>query len=361
MVYPIKGHTCALIHLFFFYSFAFLAPSHAWQSGYVNVLNASLASDNFFVLSDLGAWHGLALPRAPTTAAIGGPFIHGGTGLIADAILQYVFPSSTNCDDFVRTDTPSSIHQGSACPGATTAGNALFPGLLVSWAQASFINVSLSSFFISSRSAATQITITNIDRNTSHPIAWQLHGGLNSATKAHLSQAENVLVWILGENLPSSPRLVLSFDPSDRVKCDILGNAYNASWGTPSSLQPQVSLSSYVLLSYYFNASEMELEQPLLAKFFVDPISVYNRSNARWNQYITSVTPSSLSSQDKWLAVKAVCTLITNWRSAAGVYYHGGLYPSFINYQGFWAWYGEEGLGEKKEQNEQMLHVANRL
>lgn len=62
----------------------------------------------------------------------------------------------------------------------------------------------------------------------------------------------------------------------------------------------------------------------------------------RWNNYLNTyfANAGELPSEKRRLAVKAIITLITNWRSAAGDLHHDGLFPS-VSYQGFygfWSW-----------------------
>ncbi len=62
----------------------------------------------------------------------------------------------------------------------------------------------------------------------------------------------------------------------------------------------------------------------------------------RWNNYLQKYFShtSRLDEKKQRLAVKAIVTLMTNWRTAAKDLLHDGVFPS-VSYQGFygfWSW-----------------------
>lgn len=75
----------------------------------------------------------------------------------------------------------------------------------------------------------------------------------------------------------------------------------------------------------------------------LDAKTEFERNAARWNRYLASVLNGRVLREDHRyarVAVKAVQTLIANWRSPKGDLEHAGLFPSYSNdqFHGFWAW-----------------------
>ena len=63
-------------------------------------------------------------------------------------------------------------------------------------------------------------------------------------------------------------------------------------------------------------------------------------NHLRWEKYLEITKNKSLSKEEKLILTKSICTLINNWRSAAGALKHDGLFPSYHYkwFQGFWSW-----------------------
>ena len=297
-----------------------LSSSPPTRLEFADVLNASAESPDFFVLSDLGAWHGVALASTPLLA-VAGPFIHGGPGFVAETMVNLLprVVGASEGGSFVYT----SQH--------------LFPGMLLSQATSGTVNATMETIFVSSRSSATRFSLRNTGA-TAVSLGWDVVGSLTRVASANVTAAHNSVFALLGgTDLISSPRIVVSFSPSLPVIISAANSAYKASSIQPMSVLPNSTVDIHVVMTYCLNASEMAAEASVIQEYFADPSSAYIRNAKRWQQYISAVA-SKATAQKAWLAVKAVVTLVTNWRSAAGPFLHDGLYPSFLHYQGFWAW-----------------------
>ena len=71
--------------------------------------------------------------------------------------------------------------------------------------------------------------------------------------------------------------------------------------------------------------------------------AAFNATAARWGGYLRTVLhgksggAAALGADMQWLAVKALMTLIHNWRTVPGI--GEGVLPSYNNYDsGFWSW-----------------------
>ena len=93
-----------------------------------------------------------------------------------------------------------------------------------------------------------------------------------------------------------------------------------------------------VLVSAVNPSLNQPILQPLLSSASV-AASAYESSVHRWTGYLQRVLPAP-GNQDmnmQWLAVKALQTLLNNWRAVPGV--GEGVLPSYNNYDsGMWSW-----------------------
>ncbi len=117
----------------------------------------------------------------------------------------------------------------------------------------------------------------------------------------------------------------------------INGNSYISTMNTV--IPKNSTLTHYMLESYTFNSDEEQSEIALSQKVLNNPELHFTHNQERWNAYLnTSITDKN--NQYAKISVKAIETLITNWRSKAGAIKHDGITPS-VSYKwfnGFWAW-----------------------
>ncbi|MGN1236102.1 MAG: MGH1-like glycoside hydrolase domain-containing protein, partial [Bacteroidaceae bacterium] len=82
-------------------------------------------------------------------------------------------------------------------------------------------------------------------------------------------------------------------------------------------------------------AAHRKIKTKATKKYFKD-------NEIRWQGYLGSIlnhpTPYLQKQRYRQWAVKALMTLTTNWRSAAGDLKHGGVFPATGHFDAFWAW-----------------------
>ena len=95
----------------------------------------------------------------------------------------------------------------------------------------------------------------------------------------------------------------------------------------------------YYIMSYTFTDSELSKETKNTAKYFSQADSFFSQNNQRWTNYLERI-PKISESDFGIIAAKAIQTLITNSRSAAGQMLHQGITPSLSYkwFNGFWPW-----------------------
>ena len=97
---------------------------------------------------------------------------------------------------------------------------------------------------------------------------------------------------------------------------------------------------TYVAISFYTGEKELSagLQKAQLA--LSNPQEGLKANKERWEGYLTKILRKDMKPEYDRIAVKAVVTLISNWRTHRGGLLHEGIVPSHAAYYfvGFWAW-----------------------
>ena len=130
---------------------------------------------------------------------------------------------------------------------------------------------------------------------------------------------------------PSGEIVALTFTPDVSVK------------GTDNKYQAKINGSehdTYVAISFYTGEKELSagLQKAQLA--LSNPQEGLKANKERWEGYLTKILRKDMKPEYDRIAVKAVVTLISNWRTHRGGLLHEGIVPSHAAYYfvGFWAW-----------------------
>ena len=130
---------------------------------------------------------------------------------------------------------------------------------------------------------------------------------------------------------PSGEIVALTFTPDVSVK------------GTDNNYQAKINGSehdTYIAISFYTGEKELSagLQKAQLA--LSNPQEGLKANKARWEGYLTKILRKDMKPEYDRIAVKAVVTLISNWRTHRGGLLHEGIVPSHAAYYfvGFWAW-----------------------
>lgn len=129
---------------------------------------------------------------------------------------------------------------------------------------------------------------------------------------------------------PSGEIVALTFTPDVSVKTD---NNYQAKINGSEH-------DTYVAISFYTGEKELSagLQKAQLA--LSNPQEGLKANKERWEGYLTKILRKDMKPEYDRIAVKAVVTLISNWRTHRGGLLHEGIVPSHAAYYfvGFWAW-----------------------
>lgn len=267
------------------------------------------------IFSDLGAWHGYALPSSKKDyGSFIGPLLMDMKGeWMANAFCKLMVHENGKSIDLFHAENISQTY---------------YPGLL---RQSFFINglqVEQELIFVSNRSALLRTSIRNQQRRT-RKIAIAFSGEVLSGWVINSSSSGVVVTTPRDRN-----QFILQFLSPGKIKIDTKG--YSISIGEQTLSDGEV-IRFETIQSYHLEGDELDQSTSL---FGFD--ARLKDNEARWNGYLNTyfTRVPDLSMSLKQVAVKSMVTLMTNWRSAAKDILHDGVFPS-INYQGFygvWSW-----------------------
>ena len=278
------------------------SPSHATDEG----LNA------FF---DLGSWMGFALSEDKTKTGFSGPYILG---------LEHGFWASNN---FASLDIISE-NGNSLLTNLDHSEQDYFPGRLENQLHFEDVNLVSNLLFTSDKSLIISTTITN-NGNQDLKFAPQWKGEIFHQTGRLVNKDTHLITLLDNEQ-----EIYLSPISNDPFKIQSNSNNYT------------ISLQKIILKSKETKTYSIEIQYHPDEKILQQPISKTDISQVkeanllRWDKYLEITNDNSLSKDEKLILTKSICTLINNWKSAAGGLKHDGLFPSYHYkwFQGFWSW-----------------------
>lgn len=297
------------------------------QISYPNVLDLSgipvdPTDRSVYSFSDLGAWHGYALPKEPS-GGFKGPY------LMTNANGIWLSKALTNLD----------ITLGDEKLNWTDAVNFetnYYPGKLVLKCTLGSLFVTQELIFISDRSAMINCTLKNTGESAQLSTSfsgntWLKGWKMNEIdNKLHItSPEENTFIQ-------------LQFSPIKRIELE--EHNYRAIIQDQTTVNKGEELSLTYSHTACFTSEEMNEQEKIIELALADPDKNLESNKERWQTYLhktlTTLNGNNIDSSYHRLAVKSLNTLINNWRSAAGELKHDGLFPSYAygGFHGFWAW-----------------------
>lgn len=316
-----------------------LSSCLAWGKGtykqeqFVNLLNIEVGyevSPKGYFFSDLGNWHGYGFNN-PTDHSLTGGF--RGPAFTGERALSLQWLS--DCfEKLSLTETVGGITR--KLPFTGTAVQEYLPGMLKQQLKAEDIRIELKEIAVTERSTMIEYTLTN--EGTEARFLGILLGGEATYKDAMLKiLSDNSLTVSVADN---KHHFVVSFPEGSQLAAkgakgyEVVMEAQKLRPGKPyrfysfTTYCPAVGNSEAI-------AEHQSLKNKAAKKYL-------KQNEQRWGGYLNSVLerPTSYLQSDrnrKW-AVKAIMTLTTNWRSAAGDLKHAGVQPATGHFNAFWAW-----------------------
>lgn len=307
-------------------------PQSAGRMRYPDVLSAKMTvtdtadvAKTFF--SDLGAWHAYGLPGAKQDyGSFTGPLIMDMDGRwLSNTIARLQISEEGQSIDL--SGGKVSLHY--------------YPGLLQAGYQVDQLDIQQRLIFVSPREARMQTIVRNLSAKARR-IDLSFTGKTLLAGVYPVAR-DNELIIPLGEG-----------GKQFRIRYDVPPAAITVNDHVYTTAYPGCSLVSggivtIVQSQYYFLEGKEygsgkgdnidATSYPEASGSFAGQLAANGK---RWDGYLASALLPMRYKGDsmKRVAVKAIMTLLTNWRSAAKDLLHDGVFPS-ASYQGFygvWSW-----------------------
>ena len=327
------------------------------QEDFANVLDATArldetlyshyATDKYNVFSDMGAWHGYylhGLDDLDTFGGFAGPQIIGqDTGMNLSDCISRLKLTKANGEEINLAD-------------ARWPYVAYYPGKLMQYyEERDEYKVTLELIFASNRTNYVRTTIENYsDEPLVLDVAWEgklfsenKAWGESYPTNATFEDSENGVqvgfkeysdAWTTTEDTKYTIR------HNEEVSTELSEDkmSYVSKTTKPITIEKGTPYVTYTAESYTFTADEAANEAEVVKTLFADPEKPFEDNRTRWQGYLdkTFEQEDGVAKPYKNAAVKAMETLVTNWRSPAGKFKHSGLIPS-MSYSGFigvWGW-----------------------
>lgn len=274
-------------------------------SSYENILDIRCTpySNDYFTggFSDSGSWTCYTLPSEDNWVnGFCGPFELDHRSWISDAILQVGFTSDVRSEVF----TPDKVSYR--------------PGELYLSSSSEIGNIQQRLFFVNrytalwscESGALRELHVTN--------------GSLRNMRQVQLKNRVLSLTLATGElcTITFSSDFQLSYENS-RLQ----------------AILPE-GTKGYAAISYFYGPQQPEDYSLVLQDMMAHPDVYITKHNERWSGYLKSVLRPEMPNEYHRIAVKAMVTLLTNWRASRGDLLHDGVIPSHAMdyFIGFWGW-----------------------
>lgn len=274
---------------------------------------------SFNIFFDAGAWQGYSLPPVNDPASgFTGPFVHSlGAGQWSGLrFARLALRDAARGRAIVLTPTGSHAE----------------PGYLERVFSAPGLAVRETLYFADSWHALVRIELTSTAARTLDAV---IEGSIMPGQAAALAvQGDAVTQTFAHSHSKLTTRLDVA-GAADHIT--LSGAGYRIALDSPLHLEAGRTSIVFVEQTLVYD-DRSERPPP------VDETSAWARNRARWAGYLHAATASHLAGVPDALAqriaVKAMITLLGNWRAARGDLHHDGVIPSYSNpdFNGFWAW-----------------------
>lgn len=296
------------------------------RNGYYNLINIKNAPKyerdrDCFVFSDLGSWIGYALPENEANENTGGfvgPYMMTGRGWIASTLAQPSMMVNGERFDFARNIQTAKY----------------YPGKLVQEFRNEQVYFVTELCYESAQTAVIRTSVRNIS-DKELDISLSYEGGLLGKNASLKAMDKGVLINTGVEDAQLAVRF-LTANQVNVVGKDSLRVAEKVSLALASGAEYQGAYTET------FAFDEASLQNELKAQSSMNVEQVFTKNEERWNGYLASIfkgeSPYLKENKYRRVMVKAMITLVSNWRTPAGDILHDGCYPSYCGFFGVWSW-----------------------
>ncbi len=284
--------------------------------------------DNYEInpFSDMGAWQAYHLPSKKDKDYYGG---FTGPLYIAEEYGKWLSKSFNVIRIYNAADEKEI--KLSECKNLDIA---YYPGILVQSYDMGNFKLTLELRFVTNRTALVTTIIKNNSKNDLNlRLNWE--GELLIIDEARLNYLPKGITAKLNNPKEAEYEIRYPFEVSTKIK----GKSYIISSKDSIAIKPNKEYVLNITNSYTFTKEEKDSEDKKLEDILKNPSIYINENSHRWNNYLKAALKEG-KERYNIAAVKAVETLITNWRSPAGAIKKDGIIPSmsYVWFNGMWAW-----------------------
>jgi putative isomerase len=295
--------------------------------------------------SDMGAWHAYHLPGIEDKEYYG-----GFTGPLYIAQEYGIWISK--CFNQIKIFDGKKGNEIKLCD-CKEPKIIYYPGLLYEEYDMKDFNLKLELRFVTNRTALVTTKINNkIDKELDLKISWQ--GELlkyfdideKYQTGTYLEHTDTGIkvkfskinsTWYAFTEQEMEYEVKYPFD----VDTVVDGDKYTTNLIKNICIKPGGTYAINTTNTYTFTEEEKSLENDKIDDVLKNPNKYMKENENRWNGYLSDALKGKTEEESyKKIAVKAVETLTSNWRSPAGAIKNHGITPS-VSYEwfnGMWAW-----------------------
>ena len=292
----------------------------------INIKNVPTQPRNRYVdlhlFADCGAWSGYALPENQSSQYAGafiGPMTMNGYGWMAATLAQPIIQVDGKPYDLARNVQTTKY----------------LPGRLVQEFADEQLHILTELCFATSRTAVVRTMVKNIaDTPLTLSLRWE--GG----TFPGIAQWQTEGKVATALRLRDSAQVATHFLTAERVE-RVGKDSLRVTEQQALLLKPGESYRSRYAQSVMLKQEDLTGEVAQAATIDID--QCFDQNAQRWNGWLKKLLTgkSSYLNENKYrkVLVKAMMTLNSNWRSAAGDLLHAGSNPSYTGFvNGIWSW-----------------------
>ncbi len=288
-------------------------------------------------LFDLGSWHGFSFPQhAENRGAVVPSVIFEEYTLNLSAAFDIPKITNMTSNKLLEFDSKSKHSE---------------PGLLYQKMENENLLFENESFFVSERSA---LVVTHLTNKSKQELSLKLELSGDVLPTWNSSKPDK-RTW--QTSLQAKQNRINILFPQQRQTWHMMsqkGSQYVIERGFASeshsdkdsyrtetliTLAPGQVMTLPSTHSFYLSDEEFQAASEKQSEYMKNAIAFKGRHKARWQNYINSID-KRLSKEQQAIAIKAIETLVANWRSPAGAITHHSVTPSVTArwFNGVWAW-----------------------
>ncbi len=296
----------------------------------LNVKNVPLkpVDWNSFFYSDLGAWFGFALPSDSSKSFLGGfigPFLITEGKWLSNSFAQLVI---------IDKSTKEQIDLSKALDVKVN----YYPGMLTQSFTIKELRIELKQIFTSNSTSLEHIKIKNIGKKPVE-ISIGFKGNLLMENSKFVVSQNGIDAFFGSGGMKARLSFNNNIGKINVVNIDLKDYSLMGD----NSIKINSSNEFNTVLAFNLDMNDKK-DRNIIPELLNKPEIFFKRNENRWNGYLkkvfANIRKDFFSKEYYCLSVKALQTLIMNWRSPYGHLTYDGLFPSSaISYfNGFWSW-----------------------